>query len=202
MFFFRFSFISKQIKSSTKQSINQRINQQTKQQQNKIILGLHHQHLHHHLMHENGGGDVLNQNGHYYGTCGGVSDGNIESFSCKLVNDLLTSSIASTPATATTATATTANDIKNDLCDDDKCKKLSNGKHVDFKLGDDNDNVDNLIANGQEVTSITTTGTLTTANNNQLLELDLLRKKLEETERAMAKIISQMGTVPPKGQVS
>lgn len=151
-------------------------------------------------MHENGGGDVLNQNGHYYGTCGGVSDGNIDSFSSKLVNDLLSSSTASTPATATTAR--TANDIKNDLSDDDKCKKLSNGKHVDFKLGDDSDNVDNLIANGQEANSTTTSGTLTTANNNQLLELDLLRKKLEETERAMAKIISQMGTVPPKGQVS
>jgi len=34
-----------------------------------------------------------------------------------------------------------------------------------------------------------------------LLEIDALRRKLEETERAMSRIISQMGNVPHKGQV-
>lgn len=35
----------------------------------------------------------------------------------------------------------------------------------------------------------------------QLMEISLLRKRLQETENAMAKIIAQMGRVPTKGQV-
>lgn len=35
----------------------------------------------------------------------------------------------------------------------------------------------------------------------QLMEISLLRKKLQETENAMANIIAQMGQVPAKGQV-
>lgn len=37
--------------------------------------------------------------------------------------------------------------------------------------------------------------------DDQLLEINLLRRKLQETETAMAKIIAQMGNVPTKGQV-
>lgn len=38
--------------------------------------------------------------------------------------------------------------------------------------------------------------------DDQLMELNLLRKKLQETENAMAKIIAQMGNASLKSKVS
>jgi TolA-binding protein len=39
------------------------------------------------------------------------------------------------------------------------------------------------------------------SEDDTLLELDLLRRKLDDTERAMSKIIAKMGSLPIKGQV-